>query len=208
MTDVTVTLRIIRDRIATAMVDCGRKPADIRLVAVSKTHSPETVRQAIEAGQHEFAENYLQEASAKIQTLGSEKATWHYIGRIQSRKTRDIASHFDWVQSVDRSRVIARLGDQRPAELAPLQVLLQVRLSADPARPGADPEALRKLADEAALRKKPRSLSPPDRGLSRLMAPTSRPRLNTDFSPSPVQTDSHSDSPVATLPTSGRTVWR
>ncbi len=147
MTDVTVTLRIIRDQIATAMADCGREPSDIRLVAVSKTHPPAAVGKALEAGQREFAENYLQEAAPKIQAPEAHGAVWHYIGRIQSNKTRDIAACFDWVQTVDRARIATRLSAQRDPGLEPLNVCIQVRLSDDPARPGADPAALPALAD-------------------------------------------------------------
>ncbi len=150
MTDVTVTLRIIRDQIATAMVDCGREPTDIRLVAVSKTHPPAAVIEALEAGQREFAENYLQEAAAKIQALEPRDAIWHYIGRIQSNKTRAIAACFDWVQTVDRARIVQRLNDQRDPGAAPLNVCLQVRLSDDPARPGAGPHTLPALARQVA----------------------------------------------------------
>ena len=150
MTDVTVTLSIIRDQIATAMVDCGREPTDIRLVAVSKTHPPAAVVEALEAGQREFAENYLQEAAVKIQTLRPYNAVWHYIGRIQRNKTRDIAACFDWVQTVDRARIATRLNDQRDPELGPLDVCIQLRTSDDPARPGADPQALPALAETIA----------------------------------------------------------
>lgn len=153
MTGVTVALRMIRDRIATASGQSGRNHAEIRLVAVSKTHPAALIEQALEAGQREFAENYLQEAIGKIQNLAHTEATWHYIGRIQSNKTRAIAAHFDWVQTVASVRIARRLGAQRDAALAPLNVCLQVRLSGDPGRPGADPRDLPALA--AAVEEQP-----------------------------------------------------
>lgn len=146
MTGVTVALRMIRDRIATASGHSGRDCAEIRLVAVSKTHSPVLIEQAMAAGQCEFAENYLQEAIGKIQNLAGSGAIWHFIGRIQSNKTRDIARHFDWVQTVDRLRIAQRLSDQRAVDAAPLNICLQVRLSDDPARPGAVPADIPALA--------------------------------------------------------------
>lgn len=150
MTEVTVALRRIHDRIATAMADSGRESPVIRLVAVSKGHPPGAVAAAIAAGQHEFAENYLQEAVAKIQTLAGSPASWHYIGRIQSNKTRDIAACFDWVQTVDRERIAKRLSQHRATDRPALNVLLQLRLSDDPARPGVAAGELDALAATVA----------------------------------------------------------
>ena len=95
MTEVTVTLRTIHDQIAATARQSGRNPADIRLIAVSKTHPASSVRDAMAAGQLDFAENYLQEAIPKIQTLSGTQAIWHFIGRVQGNKTRLIATHFD-----------------------------------------------------------------------------------------------------------------
>ncbi|NND59075.1 MAG: YggS family pyridoxal phosphate-dependent enzyme [Gammaproteobacteria bacterium] len=150
MTDVTVAVGIIRDRIAAATAKSGREPSAVRLIAVSKTHAPEAIRRVLATGQNEFAENYLQEAVGKIQSMTAEKAIWHYIGRIQSNKTRDIASHFDWVQTVDRSRIVERLAAGRPKDLPPLNICLQLRLSDDPDRPGAAADQLVQLAAQVA----------------------------------------------------------
>ncbi len=146
MTEVTVTLREIHDRIAAAAAAAGRDHARIRLVAVSKAKPARMIREALEAGQRDFGENYLQEATVKIQTLSGQNACWHFIGRVQSNKTRAIASHFDWVQTVDRERIARRLNQHRGAHQAPLEVCLQVALGDDPQRPGAAPEDLPALA--------------------------------------------------------------
>ena len=146
MTEVTVTLSAIHDRIAAAAGLAGRDPGEIRLVAVSKTKPPAMIRAALAAGQNDFAENYLQEATAKIQTLAGAGATWHYIGRIQSNKTRPIAADFDWVQTVDRTRIARRLDMHRPAAKPRLNVCIQVRLSDDPNRPGAAIDDIPQLA--------------------------------------------------------------
>lgn len=147
MTDVTVALRMIQDRISTATVNSGRESTDIRLVAVSKTHSTAAIRQVLAAGVLEFGENYLQEATQKIQNLRGTAAIWHFIGRIQSNKTQSIAGLFDWVQTVDRVRIAGRLNKHRDSGLRPLNVCIQIRLSPDPTRPGADPDTVAGLAE-------------------------------------------------------------
>ncbi|MBT8136248.1 MAG: YggS family pyridoxal phosphate-dependent enzyme [Gammaproteobacteria bacterium] len=146
MTQVTVTLSKIHDRIAAAAGQAGRDPAEIRLIAVSKTKPPELISAALDAGQRDFGENYLQEATVKIQKLRDSGAVWHFIGRVQSNKTRDIATEFDWVQTVDRQRIAQRLNDQRGQHQPPLNVCIQVRLSDDPARPGAAITGIDQLA--------------------------------------------------------------
>lgn len=118
-----------RQRIADFARQYGRSPEAVRLLAVSKGQPAEALRQAWEAGQTEFGENYLQEALAKIQTLQALAITWHFIGAIQSNKTRDIARHFDWVHSIDRLNIAQRLSEQRPDDLPPLNVCLQINIS-------------------------------------------------------------------------------
>lgn len=124
----------------------GRLPGSVRLIAVSKTQTPDRVRQAFAAGQHDFGENYLQEALDKMDALAELPLCWHFIGPIQSNKTRDIATRFDWVHSVDRERIARRLSEQRPAGREPLKVLLQVNLSGEASKSGVTPEALPALA--------------------------------------------------------------
>ena len=105
---------------------------------------------ACAAGQLDFGENYLQEALPKLEALRGLPITWHFIGRLQANKTRDVAVHFDWVHSVDRERIAQRLDEQRPHHAAPLKVLLQVRDGVDPTRGGVDADALPALAASVA----------------------------------------------------------
>lgn len=123
-----------------------RCPDDILLLAVSKTRSPEEIRAAHAAGLRHFGESYLQEAIEKIPALQDLDLVWHFIGPIQSNKTRAIAAHFDWVHSVDRLKVARRLSEQRPADLPPLQVCLQVNISGEASKSGATLAELPELA--------------------------------------------------------------
>lgn len=125
-------LQQVRARIVTACTAAGRDPASVRLLAVSKTFPAEAVREARAAGQIAFGENYVQEGVAKIEALSDLRAglEWHCIGPLQSNKTRPVAAHFDWVHSIDRLKIAERLAEQRPAELPPLQVCLQVNVDA------------------------------------------------------------------------------
>ncbi len=157
-------LQAVRDRITTACVACGRDPAGVQLLAVSKTFGPDAVIAAIAGGQRAFGENYIQEGVEKILALrqwqaggpglaGSGHAdavVWHCIGPIQSNKTRLVAEHFDWVQSVDRLKIAQRLSEQRPAGLPPLQVCLQVNIDGGPTKSGVGPEEAQALAVEVA----------------------------------------------------------
>ncbi|MGM0480731.1 MAG: YggS family pyridoxal phosphate-dependent enzyme [Pseudomonadota bacterium] len=120
--------------------------AKVTLVAVSKRHSAAAVKQAIDAGQRHFAENYVQEGVSKIQQFDDAQLSWHFIGPLQSNKTKDVATHFDWVQSVEREKIARRLNQQRPAELAPLNVLLQVNIDDDQNKSGLDPAQVDSLA--------------------------------------------------------------
>ncbi|RLQ20929.1 YggS family pyridoxal phosphate-dependent enzyme [Seongchinamella sediminis] len=119
---------------------------DVVLLAVSKTRPAADIRAAHACGLDQFGESYLQEALAKIDELADLPLTWHFIGPIQSNKTRPIAEHFQWVHSVDREKIARRLSEQRPAELPPLQVCLQVNISGEASKSGASEEALPGLA--------------------------------------------------------------
>ena len=143
---VAASLAEIRVRIATAARAAGRDPAAIRLVAVSKTRDAEEIRQVAGCGVRDFGENYLDEALPKIDALRDMNLTWHFVGAIQSNKTRDIALRFQWVHTVDRERIAKRLSDQRPDSSAPLDVLLQVNVDREPQKAGVSEERLAELA--------------------------------------------------------------
>ena len=123
----TIADRLARvwTRITQAAIAAGRDPASIKLLAVSKTHPVAELEAALSAGQFAFGESYLQDALPKIEVIAN-RAEWHFIGPIQSNKTRQIAANFDWVHSVDRIKIAQRLNEQRPKELTPLNVCLQV----------------------------------------------------------------------------------
>ncbi len=127
-----------------------RQASDIVVLAVSKTRPPEDIRTAHAAGLREFGESYLQEAVAKIEQLQDLDLVWHFVGPIQSNKTRAIAAHFDWVHSVDRLKIARRLSEQRPAEMPPLNICLQVNISAEESKSGVDLQQLPQLAREVA----------------------------------------------------------
>ncbi|HIP53258.1 MAG TPA: YggS family pyridoxal phosphate-dependent enzyme, partial [Chromatiales bacterium] len=120
----------------------GRAAGSVQLLAVSKTRTAEEIREAIAAGQRAFGENYVQEALDKINALNDEDVEWHFIGRIQSNKTRQIAEHFDWVHSVASIKHARRLDEQRPGHLPPLKVCLQVNVSGETSKSGFAPDEL------------------------------------------------------------------
>ena len=146
----TAGLDSVRSRVAAAALLAGRDPAGICLLAVSKQQPASVIRAAHAAGQGDFGENYLQEARPKLTALGGLPITWHFIGRLQANKTREVATSFDWVHSVDRERIAARLDEQRPRDLPRLKVLLQVRVGASVGRNGVDPVALPELAQSVS----------------------------------------------------------
>lgn len=117
----------------------------VTLLAVSKTHSSDKIATLVAQGQQHFGENYLQEALPKIQSLSHLSVIWHYIGHIQRNKTRDIAQYFDWVQGVDRLIIADRLNEQRPADLPPLNVLIQVNIDDEISKSGCSPDELPEL---------------------------------------------------------------
>jgi len=144
------SLERVRARIAAAERLQGRTPGSVRLLAVSKTFGAEAVAAAAALGQLAFGENYVQEAVAKIAALAARPAApvleWHFIGPIQSNKTRPIAEHFDWVQSIDRLAIAQRLSAQRPPGRPPLQALVEVNISAEASKSGAAPAQATDLA--------------------------------------------------------------
>lgn len=145
MASIADNISTVRDQIAKATDSAGRASGSVALLAVTKTQPPERLREAYAAGQREFGENYVQEALDKIHALDLPDAIWHFIGPIQSNKTADIAAHFDWVHSVDRLKIATRLSRQRPETMPPLNVCVQVNLSAEDSKSGVA------LKDAAAL---------------------------------------------------------
>ncbi|HSD43000.1 MAG TPA: YggS family pyridoxal phosphate-dependent enzyme [Burkholderiales bacterium] len=143
-------LQAVKSRIATACAAAGRDPRDIVLVAVSKTFPPADVRAARAAGQRDFGENQVQEAVAKIGALAGLDLVWHFIGPVQSNKTRPVAEHFAWVHSVDRLKIAERLSAQRPDGVSPLQVCIQVNVSGEATKSGVGPEMALALAHAVA----------------------------------------------------------
>lgn len=150
MSTIAENIAKVRERIREAEQACGRPSGSVALLAVSKTKPAADIREAHAAGLDDFGENYLQEALGKQVELADLALTWHFIGPIQSNKTRPIAEHFHWVHSVDRLKVAERLSAQRPAHLPPLNVCLQVNVSAEASKSGCAPEELPALARAVA----------------------------------------------------------
>jgi len=148
-TPVGIGLKTVRQRIADAEQAHGRREGSVQLLAVSKTRPAADIIQAFNAGQAAFGENYLQDALDKIRQLSEHGAQWHFIGRIQSNKTRPIAENFDWVHSVDQLKQLKRLNDQRPTDLPPLNVCLQINIDREPSKGGLSPEAAAELVEHA-----------------------------------------------------------
>ena len=138
----------LTSRVRLAAQKSQRSPRDISIVAASKTRPAEIIEQAFEAGLTNFGENYLQESLEKIEQLRALKIVWHFIGPIQSNKTRSIAENFDWVHSVDRAKVARRLSAQRPDNLPPLQLCLQVNISQEPSKSGVTAQEVPELVQE------------------------------------------------------------
>jgi pyridoxal phosphate enzyme (YggS family) len=140
MTNLRESLTRVHERIERACSAAGRPPGSVQLLAVSKTFGADLVRSAAALGQRAFGENYLQEGLAKRAALADLGLEWHFIGPVQSNKTRDLASHFDWVHGVDRLRVAQRLSDARGPDRVPLQVCVQVNISGEASKSGCDPD--------------------------------------------------------------------
>ena len=147
----TLQVNEVRSRILKAATAAGRDPASVTLVAVSKSQTAESMRLAATAGVTDFGENYLQEALPKMDGLAGLGLRWHFIGAIQSNKTRAIAERFDWVHSIDRLSVARRLSEQRPFHAPPLNLCIQVELIAEPNKAGVDPAQVGELAAAAAV---------------------------------------------------------
>ncbi|MFJ4113584.1 YggS family pyridoxal phosphate-dependent enzyme [Pseudomonas sp. NPDC089758] len=150
MSTIADNLRALAARIDSAAQAAGRDPASLTLLAVSKTKPASAIRELHAAGVCDFGENYLQEALAKQQDLQDLPLIWHFIGPIQSNKTKAIAEHFDWVHSVDRLKIAQRLSEQRPPSLPPLNICLQVNVSGEASKSGCAPEDLPGLANAVA----------------------------------------------------------
>ncbi len=133
---IAARLHQLQGQIAAAAVAAKRDPASINLVAVSKTRSPAMIREAFAAGQHDFGENYLQEALVKMASLADLPIRWHFIGNLQANKTRVVAEQFDWLHTLSRLRVAERLNAQRPPERSPLNVCVQVNIDDEPSKAG------------------------------------------------------------------------
>lgn len=147
---VAAGLQAVNARLAEAVRAFGRAAGGVTLVAVSKTFPPEAIRAAAACGQQHFGENYLQEALAKQVALKDLALVWHFIGPIQSNKTREIAEHFDWVHGVAREKIARRLAEQRPPTLPPLNICLQVNTSGEASKSGVQPNELTALAATVA----------------------------------------------------------
>lgn len=170
MSTIAENIAKVRARIREAAQAFGRESAEIGLLAVSKTKPAPAIREAFAAGIADFGENYLQEALAKQDLLQDLPLHWHFIGPIQSNKTRALAERFDWVHAVDRLKIAERLSAQRPDSLPPLQVCLQVNVSGEASKSGCAPEELPALA--AAVARLPRVRL---RGLMAIPEPTDDP---------------------------------
>lgn len=154
MSVIRENLQVVRRAIVDAADSVQRDVHDIELLAVSKTFGADAVITAVEAGQNAFGENYLQEALEKISTVRAKRPDlnleWHFIGPIQSNKTRAVAENFDWVHSVDRIKIAQRLSEQRPARLPPLNICLQVNISGEASKSGLLPDDVLRVAQEIA----------------------------------------------------------
>lgn len=160
-------LETVRQQIRQAVEKYHREADTVQLLAVSKTRPAEDILEAVQAGQRRFGESYIQEALDKIGQLRELDLEWHFIGRIQGNKTRAIAENFDWVHSIDSAKQLRRLNDQRPEQLPPLKVCLQVKIDDEESKAGLAPEEARELV--RAMRDYPRLAL---QGLMTLPAPT------------------------------------
>lgn len=140
----------MRERIAAAAVRAGRDPKSVQLLAVSKAQPLAAVEAAWRLGQTDFGENYLQDASPKVAAFAGRAAVWHFIGALQSNKSREVAAWFQWMHTLDRDSIARRLSEQRPASAPALQVCLQVNVSGESSKGGVVPERVVELADSVA----------------------------------------------------------
>lgn len=187
MTTLQERLSAVQARMARACAQAGRAPATVQLLAVSKLHPPQAVRETLALGQSTFGENYVQEALDKMAALADVRAAieWHLIGPLQSNKTRVVAEAFDWVHSVDRLKIAQRLSDQRPAHLPPLNICLQVNISGEVSKSGLSPAEVSEIAPAVAALPRLRlrglmSIPEPLHGLEAQRAPHRALRLLQD----------------------------
>lgn len=167
MTSISERLQAVTERLHAAENAAGRASGSVSLVAVSKTQPAEAIREAHAAGQRAFGENYLQESLEKMAALADLPLEWHFIGPIQSNKTRPIAEHFAWVHGVDRLKIAQRLSDARPENMPPLDICIEVNVSGEESKGGVSPAEVKTLAD--AIVKLPRIRL---RGLMSIPEPT------------------------------------
>ncbi len=168
MSALQANLLTVRERIARACERAGRRPESVLLLAVSKTFPAEAVRAVAEAGQRHFGENYVQEGADKIAILANPGLVWHFIGPVQSNKTRPIAQCFQWVHTIERDKIARRLSEQRDPGLPPLEVCLEVNVSGEDSKSGVAPEEVVGLAERVAQMPRLRL-----RGLMAIPEPTS-----------------------------------
>ena len=150
MIGVTENFRKIQDLLAKAAVDAGRPVGAVRLLAVSKKKPLSAILEAARSGQRHFGENFVQEGVAKILEAGRDDLVWHFIGHLQANKTRDVATHFHWVHTVDRAKIARRLSAQRPDELPALNVCIEVNIDEEASKSGVSPPEVTALAREIA----------------------------------------------------------
>ena len=146
MHDIGAALNALRARIGEIERRNRREPGSVTLLAVSKTKPAQAVRAAVAASQGAFGENHLQDAMTKVDALAGQGVSWHFIGAVQSNKTRPIAAHFDWVHSIERERIATRLSAQRPAGRGPLDVCIEVDVSGEDTKSGVPPSEVEPLA--------------------------------------------------------------
>lgn len=170
MTTIFANLQAVKRRIYDACSLAGRDPATVTLLAVSKTFPPALLRAAYAAGQRAFGESYVQEALPKQAALADLDIEWHFIGPLQSNKTRPVAEHFSWVHSVDRLKIAERLATQRPQALAPLNVCVEVNVSNEASKSGCSPDEAAALCKAVAALPRLRL-----RGLMTIPAPSANP---------------------------------
>ena len=150
MNNLKVNLDNVRSRLDSACKNAGRNPSEVRILAVSKQHPEGRIRELYQLGQRAFGENYLQEVLAKQALLVDLDIEWHFIGPLQSNKTREVAHNFHWVQSVDRKKILQRLSDQRPDSLPGLNICIQVNIDREEQKSGVMPEQLEELIQYAS----------------------------------------------------------
>jgi len=150
MKSIAQNLQCLYQQIHGAEQKYSRKPGSVTLLAVSKTHTAEKIQMAADCGQRHFGESYLQEALLKIREIGDSRLIWHFIGPIQSNKTRGIAENFSWVHSVDRLKIARRLDEMRPAALPPLNICIQINISGEKTKSGIPPEQLAAMAEQVS----------------------------------------------------------